>query len=63
MGKNNILPYPFAEKLIPMVKFRNRLVHLYWEVSREEVFKIIQNNLKDIEDFAKHIATFLEKKS
>ncbi len=61
LGRNGIIPYSFAERLIPMVKFRNRLVHLYWEVTRDEVFKIIQNNLKDIEEFVQHIATFLEK--
>ena len=61
LGREGILPYLFAEKLVPMVKFRNRLVHLYWKVNEEEVYKIIQHNLKDIEEFVQHIANFLEK--
>lgn len=61
LGKNSIIPYTFAERLIPMVKFRNRLVHLYWDVSKEDVYNIIKNNLSDIEEFIHHIAVFLEK--
>lgn len=61
LGREGILPYVFAEKLIPMVKFRNRLVHLYWKVDETEVYEIIQNNLKDMEEFVQHIAGFLEK--
>src|SRR3990172_13395825 len=61
LGREGILQYAFGEKLIPMVKFRNRLVHLYWKVNEAEVYEIIQNNLKDIEEFVQHIANFLEK--
>ncbi len=61
LGREGIIPYAFAEKLIPMVKFRNRLVHLYWKVNEEEVYEIIQKSLKDIEEFVQHIANFLEK--
>lgn len=61
LGRGKILPYAFAEQLIPMVKFRNRLVHLYMEVSGEEIYEIIKHNLKDIEEFVRHMAGFLEK--
>lgn len=61
LGRKRILPYSFAERLIPMVRFRNRLVHLYWEVSKKEVYQIIEDNLKDLEEFVQHVADFLEK--
>lgn len=61
LGREGIVPYPFAEKLIPMVKFRNRLVHLYWEVDKQEIYEIIKNNLADIEEFIKYVAEYLER--
>ena len=44
-----------------MVKFRNRLVHLYWKVNEEEVYEIIQKSLKDIEEFVQHMQAFLKR--
>lgn len=35
--------------LINMVRFRNRLVHLYWAVSDEEVYRILTEKLGDLE--------------
>ena len=29
----------FAARLIQMAKFRNRLVHMYWEIDREQLYK------------------------
>lgn len=60
LGKEGVLPYAFAERLIPMVRFRNRLVHLYWEISTEDLYSIIQTNLHDIEEFVHHIVEYLE---
>ncbi|MCX5846424.1 MAG: DUF86 domain-containing protein [Deltaproteobacteria bacterium] len=62
LGKEGVLPYVFAEKLIPMVKFRNRLVHLYFEINKEELYNIIQTNLHDIEEFVQYIVNYIEEK-
>jgi len=37
--------------LVQMVKFRNRIVHLYQEVDDSEIYRIIQENLDDIKSF------------
>ncbi|OLN30779.1 type VII toxin-antitoxin system HepT family RNase toxin [Desulfosporosinus metallidurans] len=34
--------------MIEITKFRNRLVHVYWEISPEVVYNIIHGNLEDI---------------
>jgi uncharacterized protein YutE (UPF0331/DUF86 family) len=44
----------FMERLVQMVKFRNRLVHLYWELDVNTVYQILQDNIPDLEQF-KHI--------
>lgn len=47
------------EKLVQMAGYRNRLVHMYNLVSEEELYQIIQSDLKDIESFIKSIKSFL----
>lgn len=61
LHKENIIPEKFAkEKLVRMAGYRNRLIHFYSEVSVEELYKIIQNNLEDFEEFLKYIKDLLK---
>ena len=50
----------FSEELVKMAKFRNRLVHLYWEIDDTRIYKILEGNLGDLYKFIKLIAGFLE---
>lgn len=59
LGKHNILPKDFAGELTNMARFRNRLVHVYWEVDIERVYNIIQTKLDDLESFKRYILSFL----
>jgi len=49
----------FAQELKDMARFRNRLVHLYWEVSDERVYEFLQNKLNDLTLFLQKIFTFI----
>jgi len=49
----------FTSSLIQMVRFRNRLVHIYWDVDDAELYRIIQTNLQDIRQFLKEYGTFI----
>ena len=40
---------------IQMIKFRNRIVHLYQEVNNEQVYEILQTGLSDIQEFIEQI--------
>jgi len=42
-----------------MVQFRNRIVHLYWEVEAEVIYDILQKNLEDFETFTSQILKYL----
>ena len=53
----------FAEELRNMAKFRNRLVHLYWELDDRQLYDILQNRLDDFKKFLDYIARFLEWES
>lgn len=47
------------EKYRLMIRFRNRIVHLYQEVSQDEVFKIILDDLDDFKEFIKEIGEYV----
>lgn len=61
LGKQKILPFDFAEdKLIKMAGYRNRLIHFYSEITIEEMYYILQNDLEDFYKFIKYIKPLLE---
>lgn len=51
LAKSGILPEKNLPNLINMIKFRNRAVHLYDNISGEEIYKIIKYYLANFEDF------------
>lgn len=60
LGEAKIIPDDFArETLVKMAGYRNRLVHFYSEITRDEMHGIIKNRLNDFTVFMKHIKIFL----
>jgi uncharacterized protein YutE (UPF0331/DUF86 family) len=59
LAEQGILAKEFLATLRQMVQFRNRLVHLYWEVDVEVIYDILQRNLEDFETFTKQILKYL----
>ena len=51
----------FSEQMVKMVKFRNRLVHLYWELDVDTVYSILQENLDDFITFREKVVKFLKE--
>lgn len=60
LAKNKILSEEHQATFIAMVKFINRIVHLYHDVDNEEVYEILQNNLDDIDRFLTDIMNYIE---
>ena len=61
MKKLGVIDGTFCERLIKMAKFRNRLVHLYWEIERQMIYRIIQDNLDDFKLFQEKVVAFLKQ--
>ena len=62
MAEKGILPQDLVEeKLTDMARFRNRLVHIYWDIDSEMLYQIIQENLNDLEQFLVEIKKALKK--
>ncbi|AAB84915.1 MAG: hypothetical protein Kow0021_16710 [Methanothermobacter thermautotrophicus] len=49
------------DKFAPAAGFRNLLLHMYAEIDIEKVYGYLQNNLDDINNFARFIAEYLKK--
>jgi uncharacterized protein YutE (UPF0331/DUF86 family) len=45
----------FSSELHAMARFRNRLVHLYWDIDIEQLYGIIQTRLGDFEKYIEEI--------
>ncbi|MCZ7662864.1 MAG: DUF86 domain-containing protein [Thermoleophilia bacterium] len=51
LGEAGLLDPGLAARLVAMARFRNRLVHLYWETDYRIVHGIIRNDLPDLDSF------------
>ncbi len=61
LGKYGVIPQELAEKLAKMARFRNLLIHRYWEVDMKYIMEIAENRLKDVERFMLRIEKYLER--
>lgn len=61
LAENDVLDPDFATTARRMVKMRNRLVHLYWEIDAEIVYDVLQRELGDFRTFQRQISQFLQK--
>ena len=61
LGQINIYPDDFAAKMVSMAKFRNKLVHGYWQIDPSMVYLILQEDISDIYQFRNYLIEFLTK--
>lgn len=54
LGKNGIVPTEFVEKNKKLAGYRNRMVHLYWEITAEELHSILRQHVSDIDAFCEY---------
>ena len=63
LEEKKIIPKDLSFRLQEMAKFRNLLVHRYVEVETKKLFKIMKDDVKDIEEFVAVILRYLKKPS
>lgn len=59
LEKEKFLPEDLAFKLRKMVKFRNKLIHRYWEIDDEKILEYTRKDLGDFSDFMKAVDKLL----
>ena len=59
LAENGVIGQDFASTAHKMVRMRNRLVHLYWEVDADILYDVLQNNLDDFDRFRAYVYGFM----
>lgn len=59
LGENRAFEKSFVESMKEMARFRNRLVHIYWEIDEKQIYDILQKRLGDFKIFLDQLARFL----
>ena len=62
MRNLKIIDLEFSNRLVEMAKFRNRLVHLYWDLDPEATYRILHENIDDLKKFQDVVVDFLNKR-
>ena len=59
LTENGAFDEELSKTLIKMTRFRNRLVHIYWDIDDTEIHRILQENLSDIKLFIRGFGAYL----
>ncbi|MFB6225902.1 MAG: DUF86 domain-containing protein [Candidatus Paceibacteria bacterium] len=60
VGKKEVISEDLSEKLAGMARLRNLLVHQYWEIDDEKIYKYASEDLKDLRQFIEEIREYTE---
>jgi uncharacterized protein YutE (UPF0331/DUF86 family) len=55
--EHGVLEPAALDSLKAMARFRNRLVHLYWEIEDDRVHEYLRDSLDDLDGFARAIGS------
>jgi uncharacterized protein YutE (UPF0331/DUF86 family) len=61
LNQLGVVDHDFMKRLVKMAGFRNRLVHMYWEIDPETVYQILQDNINDFKLFQQKVVEFLRQ--
>ena len=54
-----IISADLRDRLQKMARFRNLLIHVYWTIDYEQIYEIIQTQLKDLREFSSAVTSLL----
>jgi len=62
LGENGVIPHEFAKEFRKIGGFRNRIVHMYWKVTTDELYEVIKNDTDKLTQYTKYIVKFIDQK-
>ncbi len=63
LAQAGAIPQEFTKSTFRLIKLRDKLIHLYWEVDSPEIYNIVQKELPNIYSFLNYLLTYVEKES
>lgn len=62
LSKEGIISSELGDSLSDLAGFRNVLVHIYWRVNFEQVYRVLQEDLSPLKEFKKVIKDLLQER-
>jgi uncharacterized protein YutE (UPF0331/DUF86 family) len=59
LGEAGVLSKDLSQDLQRIARFRNMLVHVYWKVDYDRVYRIVQEHLNDLRAFVRAVGELL----
>lgn len=59
LGEAGVVSQNLSENLQQMARFRNMLVHVYWQVNYDRLYSIVQEDLGDLQAFIQAVGELL----
>ncbi len=59
LSRGGIIATDLSDRLQQMARFRNLLVHVYWEVDYSRVFDVVEADLEDLRLFSRAMAALV----
>jgi uncharacterized protein YutE (UPF0331/DUF86 family) len=60
LGAKKVVSPEYADTLVKLAGYRNRMVHYYKEIKPDELYDILKKDLGDIERFLVEIEKFIQ---
>jgi uncharacterized protein YutE (UPF0331/DUF86 family) len=61
LAENGVIEPEYCATAHKMVRMRNRLVHLYWEVDADILYDTLQRNLADFDRFKEYVYRYMRE--
>lgn len=61
LGIKGVIPKNLASRLASAARLRNLLVHRYWVIDDEKVYRSVEKDLDDFKAYILHVKDFLER--
>jgi uncharacterized protein YutE (UPF0331/DUF86 family)/predicted nucleotidyltransferase len=63
LGEYQMINIPLAEQMMDMARFRNLLVHVYWEIDHHRVYNSLPDRLVQLEAFVLSITQWIKERA
>lgn len=61
-GDKGLLQPAFAQRVRRMAGMRNAIVHVYWRLDYQAIYRAVTEQLIDLDEFARQVRAYLERK-
>jgi uncharacterized protein YutE (UPF0331/DUF86 family) len=61
LEENHVLSAALVNRLKPLIRLRNQLVHVYWDIDTRRVHRVLTTQLDAFETFSEQVLDYLDR--